>query len=189
MSTTTNLGLFKHDNPATNTNAFDVKTALNDNWDKIDVAYKEVEDNFEKITTTRIVVIGDSYLRGDHNGIASVNGWGHYLKNTLGISNSDFFSFSEGGAGLYKTGDGGHTFQTLLEANISNITNKTTITKVIICGGCNDREQSENNITNAMSIMILYCKTQFPNAIIYIGMIGNNASIDDETYRRNVILK
>lgn len=36
MSQTTNLGLFKHDNPATNTNAFDVKSALNDNWDKID---------------------------------------------------------------------------------------------------------------------------------------------------------
>ena len=36
MSTTTNLGLFKHDNPATNTEQFDVDKALNQNWDKID---------------------------------------------------------------------------------------------------------------------------------------------------------
>ena len=36
MSTTTNLGLFKHDNPATNTDIFDVDKALNQNWDKID---------------------------------------------------------------------------------------------------------------------------------------------------------
>ena len=36
MSQTTNLGLFKHDNPATNTNSFNITTALNENWDKID---------------------------------------------------------------------------------------------------------------------------------------------------------
>ena len=36
MSETTNLKLFKHDNPATNTDPFDVDKALNDNWDKVD---------------------------------------------------------------------------------------------------------------------------------------------------------
>lgn len=36
MSNTTNLNLFKHDNPEQNTNAFDVEEALNKNWDKID---------------------------------------------------------------------------------------------------------------------------------------------------------
>ena len=36
MSETTNLGLFKHDNPSTNTNQFNVEISLNGNWDKID---------------------------------------------------------------------------------------------------------------------------------------------------------
>lgn len=36
MSETTNLKLFKHDNPSTNENQFDVQKALNNNWDKID---------------------------------------------------------------------------------------------------------------------------------------------------------
>ena len=36
MSNTTNLNLFKHDNPSTNTNAFDIERALNENWDKVD---------------------------------------------------------------------------------------------------------------------------------------------------------
>lgn len=36
MSNTTNLNLFKHDNPATNTNLFDIERALNENWDKVD---------------------------------------------------------------------------------------------------------------------------------------------------------
>lgn len=38
MSTTTNLGLFKHDNPATNKDIFDIDKALNENWDKTDEA-------------------------------------------------------------------------------------------------------------------------------------------------------
>ena len=36
MSNTTNLNLFKHDNPSTNTNPFNIESALNENWDKID---------------------------------------------------------------------------------------------------------------------------------------------------------
>lgn len=52
MSTTTNLGLFKHDNPATNTNAFDVKGALNDNWDKIDENAGDVEQTLQQQATT-----------------------------------------------------------------------------------------------------------------------------------------
>lgn len=51
MSQTTNLGLFKHDNPATNTNAFDVKSALNDNWDKIDENVGDVTQTIEQQDT------------------------------------------------------------------------------------------------------------------------------------------
>ena len=36
MSETTNLKLYKHDNPETNTDKFDVDKTLNENWDKID---------------------------------------------------------------------------------------------------------------------------------------------------------
>ena len=56
MSETTNLKLFKHDNPSTNTNQFDVNKALNNNWDKLDnfageVNDKviEIEDNIEEL--------------------------------------------------------------------------------------------------------------------------------------------
>lgn len=52
MSTTTNLGLFKHDNPATNTNAFDIKGALNDNWDKIDENAGDVEQTLQQQSTS-----------------------------------------------------------------------------------------------------------------------------------------
>lgn len=45
MSETTNLKLFKHDNPSTNTNPFDVEQALNENWDKIDTAVGDLQNN------------------------------------------------------------------------------------------------------------------------------------------------
>ena len=44
MSETTNLKLFKHDNPSTNTNPFDVEQSLNGNWDKLDVAVGEIQE-------------------------------------------------------------------------------------------------------------------------------------------------
>lgn len=51
MSETANLKLFKHDNPSTNTNPFDVEQALNENWDKIDTAVKDLQDDVEENNT------------------------------------------------------------------------------------------------------------------------------------------
>lgn len=62
MSQTTNLGLFKHDNPATNTNAFDVKTALNDNWDKVDEAIGDIDNNIVTIENNLNVEITNRQL-------------------------------------------------------------------------------------------------------------------------------
>lgn len=49
MSETTNLKLFKHDNVSTNTNPFDIETALNDNWDKIDDFAGNIGINTEEL--------------------------------------------------------------------------------------------------------------------------------------------
>lgn len=48
MSTTNNLGLFKHDNPATKTDQFNVDKSLNQNWDKVD---KEAGNVRTRLTT------------------------------------------------------------------------------------------------------------------------------------------
>ena len=51
MSKTTNLELFKHDNVTTNTDAFNVEKALNENWDKIDTAVGENNSDIASIKT------------------------------------------------------------------------------------------------------------------------------------------
>lgn len=52
MSETTNLKLFKHNEPLeTNENQFDVDLALNQNWDKIDDAYGNLNTDIENLQT------------------------------------------------------------------------------------------------------------------------------------------
>ena len=48
MSQTPNLNLFKHDNPSTNTNPFDIETSLNEDWDKIDTVVGEIQEEQTK---------------------------------------------------------------------------------------------------------------------------------------------
>lgn len=67
MSETTNLKLFKHDNPSTNENQFDVTKALNNNWDKI--------DDFAETTNTNINTLQekDKEFEQDINDIQDKN--------------------------------------------------------------------------------------------------------------------
>lgn len=55
MSETTNLKLFKQDNPTTNTNNFDIEKTLSENWDKLDenagTTNKKLE-SLEKVDST-----------------------------------------------------------------------------------------------------------------------------------------
>lgn len=59
MSNTTNLNLFKHDNPEQNTNAFDVEEALNKNWDKIDTYAGNVNEDITEINSAIESISGD----------------------------------------------------------------------------------------------------------------------------------
>ena len=49
MSETTYLKLYKHDNPSTNTNKFDVDKSLNNNWDKVDDFAVDVNKKTQEI--------------------------------------------------------------------------------------------------------------------------------------------
>lgn len=81
MSTTTNLELFKHDNPSTNTNLFDVERALNENWDKID------EDIGRKI-----------YYYDNVQEMKNDEG----LKEGMVCQTLGYYEANDGGSGLYQ---------------------------------------------------------------------------------------
>ena len=62
MSETKNLKLFKHDDPPNNTNAFDVKKALNDNLDKIDDFAENIKTEINSLVERKIVKITEDIL-------------------------------------------------------------------------------------------------------------------------------
>lgn len=87
MSETANLKLFKHDNPSTNTNPFDVEQALNDNWDKIDDFAGEIKEsetyNIEKMQSEYNRIINQLEKK-------SVSGTEITLKDTADIRLKSF---------------------------------------------------------------------------------------------------
>lgn len=59
MSETTNLKLFKNDNPTTNTKKFDVEKSLNENWDKLDENAGNVNEKTKKLEETDSAIQAD----------------------------------------------------------------------------------------------------------------------------------
>jgi len=121
----------------------------------------------------KVIMIGDSYGVGNTKG-GFVTGWCDRLKVLMNIPNNNYFKFVEGGAGFNRKGQNQHTFLELLQANIDNISDKNKVKKVIVCGGYNDNSFTSPEITINVGEFISYCKNQFPNATIYVGMVGNS---------------
>ena len=134
-----------------------------------------INSQINRLQNERIVCIGDSYGVGTTYG-GTIEGWIDRLKTMRNISNDNFFKLAEGSSGFTRVGLQGHTFLSLLEANINNITDKNSITKIIVCGGHNEYDSDQQALNSAIQYFIEYCKTNFPNAQIYVGMIGNNSN-------------
>lgn len=158
MSNTTNLNLFKHDNPATNTNLFDVETALNENWDKIDT------------------------FAGNTN--AKINQKIYYYNNVQQMKNDTrlqagdacqtlgYYTANDGGSGLYKIADddtlvddGGsiHALNNGLKAKLIVNENKINVKQFGAKGDDNTDD------TNAFSALINYCNANLKNLYIPVG--------------------
>lgn len=133
--------------------------------DEVDDLRQIVERN---VKLRRIVCITDSY--GTH----SENNWMAILKNRLGIDDGDFFSYAEGSSGFSHAGLSGNTFLDLLENHSTQITDHDSIDAVIFGGGTNDFYYftTVSALTEAIGQAISYCKSEYPNARIYIDFMG-----------------
>lgn len=143
---------------------------------------------FRKDETERTILIGDSYSVG----IKATNGrgWSSYYKEYSGLENDDIYILNANGAGFSRIGDAGVNFLMLLQNNIDNIKEKTSIKKIIICGGCNDFNQTKEDIINHITQFFNYAKQQFPNAKIYVGVIGNfSEDNNNNNWRENIVEK
>lgn len=124
------------------------------------------------------VIIGDSYCAG-YTPQGTIKGWGEYLKELLGLNNTNCHIIAQNGAGFVDP----TTFLTLLQNQINNIQNKTFVKKVIVCAGYNDRSYTPEEIQNAIETFSIYVNQMFPNAKLYIGQIGWNINLNENNKR------
>ena len=140
-------------------------------------AINEVESEIGSINTQkRIIAISDSYGMGRN----STTPWTTFFQQYMGLSSSDYYTWSEGSMGFNRTGDNGHTVQQLLAFHENDVSSPNTITHVVIALGLNDT-LALTGLDTAIDSCISYVKTTYPNAKIMIGFIGNFYTKDSTT--------
>ena len=129
--------------------------------------------------------IGDSWTHAEVN-------YGDLYKEYVGLSNSNYFNYSRGGAGFYATGTAGLTFNDLLNNAINEMTTtqKNSIKQIIVGSLLNDASynSSSSQIKNALITFMTSVNTNFPNATVYIIGCGYRVGItaDDVNARKNM---
>ena len=116
------------------------------------------------ISTDNVVMIGDSFLDGYLTTTPSTDNWGAQLVRLLSIPT--YIKVSEGGAGYLAAGNvTSRTFSGLLNDAHSQSADPAKVTAVIIVGGVNDYDVTDN-FSSAVTATINLAHTLFPNASI-----------------------
>lgn len=159
------------------------KYITNDIQPQIDNLNKNVSDIENEINLKNTIMIGDSFIQ-----MFPEDNWALSLKNLLKLTDDETYIFSEGGSGMFNAGNAGHNFKELLESKINEISNPSTIKTIFCCGGTNDvNAQNKAQVKNYVETFVNYCKETFPNAKIYIGMIGYFRELNAVTSRSNIL--
>lgn len=139
------------------------------------------------------IMIGDSYSIG-HSSPNNVTGWQTLLAKMLGITEEDknYYHNGYGSTGFVAIGGASinKPFLTQIQDLENTITNKNDIKNIIVCGGYNDASTgiSYTQIVPAIRTFVQYCNQTYPNATVYIGMLGyNNANTNDGQNRRQAL--
>ena len=125
-----------------------------------------------------VVAISDSY--GVHGSSPWTTIFPTYARNI-----GTYRYFAEGSAGFNREGHAGHTFKTLLQANIDSL-EPSAVTDIIVAGGANDAlAVAVPGLPDAIDDFCDYVHSTFPNAKICISFIGhtfaqNYAELADE---------
>ena len=111
----------------------------------------------------RFILISDSYGEVD-------NPWTIEFKNRLLLSDDDCYISVAGGYGFKPPYNA--YFETLLRNIENSVTNKDSITDIIVVGGFNDRSTAYNDLMAAIQAFITYAKSVYQNARVWIGGAG-----------------
>ena len=122
--------------------------------------------------TRKVLCISDSYgLVPDVS-----TSWIAYLKQYLNIPNANFWRSQENGSGF--VGLNVNTFEAQIQTVAGSMTaaEKAALTDLVIAGGINDATSLKNgtsvaDMQTAIYTTLVYARTTFPNATIWLSMI------------------
>ena len=127
----------------------------------------------------KVVMYGDSYARGS-TGTTMIDSWCVRVATMMGLSSSDYYADGVSGGAFYNgtINTGWNTFV----ANIPSA-DKPLVSKVIIGAGANDFviPSATGNISTNIASLVSSAKNNFPNAKIYVCLIGYK-NLSDATY-------
>lgn len=117
----------------------------------------------------RIIILSDSWgERTDGNGKTFLQLIGDYT----GLSSDDYYYNALGGSAFYQTNPNLTTFLDLLEAIENNVTDKSTITDIVVVGMTNDITRDTNGTAAGIVSFMDYAKLTYPNAKVSLMACG-----------------
>lgn len=127
-------------------------------------------------TESNVLIIGDSYAGGYTAG-GDVTGFPKLMARYAGwVENKTYWHEETGGAGFGKKGGADFTKdfnQLTTDAyNRMNDVQRLSIKKILYAGGWNDADVSQSNIMTGMKNTFKNARQKFPNADIFVAMIG-----------------
>lgn len=126
---------------------------------------KRAVNEVSNLLNNTYLFIGDSY--GAH--LDTEKNWCEYCAEYMGLETNQWYQRCNSGAGFTIISN---SFLSLLKSLENNVTDKTSITHIVVCGGMNDNNSSSADIMYAIKQFVDYSKSVFPNANVYIGYIG-----------------
>lgn len=133
----------------------------------------------EELQNQDTIFLGDSYAAGttfEHGSVQFLTSWCEELRRQMGLTTGHYYIFAQGNAGFAKIGNNSMNFQMTLASRINEITDRNKIKNIIVCAGYNDWNEETSLIHQRIGEFISYCKQQFPNAQVYLGMIAGNSA-------------
>lgn len=153
----------------TNVNVNNIDTRVTTNENEISALDSRVDATENAISQLESanswIIVGDSYGAGSPN----------YMSTLIALNpQQTIYNACKSGAGFTVSGN---TFLQNLQTAAVSIQNKGRVGKILFLGGGNDIANSAtgDQIKTAVSGAVQYCKSTFPNAIVYIGFLWGSS--------------
>lgn len=126
------------------------------------------------LTNPSYIFIGDSYSEGYTPDSATPNeSWSTKVCDVLEIAAEDRHIYDDAGAGFLSYGPNEKTFSDLLDDAYDDITDRSSITDIVVGGGYNDLTWEATNLAPAVESFVLHAKSLFgANVRVHIFPIG-----------------